>query len=58
MLEAQNQRRNRQGKVVSAADASYGYIDADGKFVSALEDAQTVVVPGVLAQSFRQNAKL
>jgi hypothetical protein len=35
MLEAQNQRRNRQGKVVSAADASYGYIDANGKFVDA-----------------------
>jgi hypothetical protein len=37
MLEAQNQRRNRQGKVVSAADASYGYIDADGKFVDAYD---------------------
>jgi hypothetical protein len=57
MLEAQNQRRNRQGKVVSAADASYGYIGADGKFVMRMM-RQTVVVPVVLAQSFRQNAKL
>jgi hypothetical protein len=36
MLEDQNKRRDRQGKVVSAADASYGYLGANGKFVRCL----------------------
>jgi LysM repeat protein len=53
MLEAQNQRRNRQGKVVSAADASYGYIGADGKFVSALEDATNGGGPGRAGPEFQ-----
>jgi hypothetical protein len=54
MLEAQNKRRlNRQGKVVSAADASYGYLGADGKFVSALEDARNGGGPGRAGPEFQ-----
>jgi LysM repeat protein len=53
MLEAQNQRRNRQGKVVSAADASYGYLGADGRFVSFLEDAQNGGGPGRAGPEFQ-----
>jgi LysM repeat protein len=53
MLEAQNQRRNRQGKVVSAADASYGYIDADGKFVDAYTDATNGGGPGRAGPEFQ-----
>jgi LysM repeat protein len=53
MLEAQNQRRNRQGKVVSAADASYGYIDANGKFVDAYTDATNGGGPGRAGPEFQ-----
>jgi len=53
MLEAQNKRYNRQGNVVGAADASYGYIGADGKFVSALEDAQNGGGPGRAGPEFQ-----
>jgi LysM repeat protein len=53
MLEDQNKRRNRQGKVVSAADASYGYLGADGRFVSFLEDAQNGGGPGRAGPEFQ-----
>jgi LysM repeat protein len=53
MLEAQNQRRNRQGKVVSAADASYGYIDANGKFVDAYTDWTNGGGPGRAGPEFQ-----
>jgi LysM repeat protein len=53
MLEAQNQRRDRQGKVVSAADASYGYIDANGKFVDAYTDATNGGGPGRAGPEFQ-----
>jgi LysM repeat protein len=53
MLEAQNKRRDRKGKVVDAANASYGYIGADGKFVSALEDATNGGGPGRAGPEFQ-----
>jgi LysM repeat protein len=53
MLEAQNQRRNRQGKVVSAADAGYGYIDANGKFVDAYTDWTNGGGPGRAGPEFQ-----
>jgi LysM repeat protein len=53
MLEDQNKRRDRQGKVVSAADASYGYLGADGRFVSFLEDAQNGGGPGRAGPEFQ-----
>jgi LysM repeat protein len=53
MLEAQNKRRDRQGKVVSAADASYGYIDANGKFVDAYTDATNGGGPGRAGPEFQ-----
>jgi hypothetical protein len=53
MLEDQNQRRDRQGKVVSAADASYGYIDANGKFVDAYTDATNGGGPGRAGPEFQ-----
>jgi LysM repeat protein len=57
MLEAQNQRRNRQGKVVSAADASYGYIDANGKFVDAYTDATNGGGPGRAGPEFQTKSQ-
>jgi LysM repeat protein len=53
MLEDQNKRRDRQGKVVSAADASYGYIDANGKFVDAYTDATNGGGPGRAGPEFQ-----
>ena len=53
MLEDQNKRRDRQGKVVSAADAGYGYIDANGKFVDAYTDATNGGGPGRAGPEFQ-----
>jgi LysM repeat protein len=42
-----------KGKLLDAADASYGYIGADGKFVSALEDATNGGGPGRAGPEFQ-----
>ena len=53
MRTAQNPRRNREGKVVSAEDAGYGYLGADGRFVSALEDSKNGGGPGRAGPEFQ-----